>query len=178
MIAAATDLGAWPRASLHPSTQAPPWKVSIPHRFGDLGNRPMMSAVGAQTAVQRSAEIEVAADDRHPAKRAVEQVGAPTPTDQIACRVADDGAGDRGNDDCPQRASPWEAATPPRITVISPGKTNPTNAEASSAGSANTRASTSQPGSKRMRSGMLPMTPSPKPSTLRFSPDEQIGTAT
>src|SRR5712691_369907 len=34
--------------------------------------------------------------------------------------------------------SPCEAATAPRITVISPGKTNPTNAEASSAGKANT----------------------------------------
>ncbi len=47
---------------------------------------------------------------------------------------------------------PREAATPPRMTAISPGKTKPTNAEASSAGKANTSARTSQPGSDRMRS--------------------------
>src|SRR5215470_14445652 len=75
-----------------------------------------------------------------------------------------------------QRTSPWEAATPPRITVISPGKTNPTNADASSAGNANTRTTTIQPSSKRMCSGMLPMTPSPNPSTFRFPPDERSGT--
>src|SRR5260221_8890723 len=44
---------------------------------------------------------------------------------------------------------PRQAATPPRITAISPGNTNPTNAEASSAGSRNTRASTSHAGSVR-----------------------------
>jgi len=47
---------------------------------------------------------------------------------------------------------PREAATPPKMTAISPGKTNPTNAEASSAGKANTSARTSQPGSDRVRS--------------------------
>jgi hypothetical protein len=47
---------------------------------------------------------------------------------------------------------PRDAATPPRMTAISPGKTNPTNAEASSAGKANTSARTSHPGSDRMRS--------------------------
>ena len=50
---------------------------------------------------------------------------------------------------------PREAATPPRMTAISPGKTKPTNAEASSAGKANTSARTSQPGSDRMRSVTL-----------------------
>src|SRR6266536_1028903 len=44
---------------------------------------------------------------------------------------------------------PREAATPPRMTAISPGKTKPTNAEASSAGKANTSARTSQPGRRR-----------------------------
>src|SRR5215510_15329661 len=64
---------------------------------------------------------------------------------------------------------PCEAATPPRITVISLGKTNPTNAEASSAWNANTRTTTIQPGSKRMCSGKLPITPSPTPSTFMLS---------
>ena len=41
---------------------------------------------------------------------------------------------------------PREAATPPKMTAISPGKTNPTNADASSAGKANTSARTSHPG--------------------------------
>src|SRR6266567_1683412 len=47
---------------------------------------------------------------------------------------------------------PRQAATPPKITATSPGKTNPTNAEASSAGTRNTRASTSHPGSVRILS--------------------------
>src|SRR6266536_3405848 len=54
---------------------------------------------------------------------------------------------------------PREAATPPRMTAISPGKTEPTNAEASSAGKANTSARTSQPGSDRMRSVILAARP-------------------
>ena len=54
---------------------------------------------------------------------------------------------------------PREAATPPRMTAISPGKTKPTNAEASSAGKANTSARTSQPGSDRMRSVTLATMP-------------------
>src|SRR5438270_7608326 len=48
-----------------------------------------------------------------------------------------------------------DAATPPKMTAISPGKTKPTNAEASSAGKANTSTRTSQPGSDRMRSVTL-----------------------
>src|SRR6266542_6989676 len=54
---------------------------------------------------------------------------------------------------------PRKAATPPRMTAISPGKTKPTNAEASSAGKANTSARTSQPGSDRMRSVILAARP-------------------
>src|SRR5579859_5167392 len=50
---------------------------------------------------------------------------------------------------------PREAATPPRMTAISPGNTNPTNAEASSAGNKNTSAATSHPGSSRI----LPVRP-------------------
>jgi hypothetical protein len=50
---------------------------------------------------------------------------------------------------------PREAATPPKMTAISPGKTKPTNAEASSAGKANTSARTSQPGSDKIRSVTL-----------------------
>jgi len=48
----------------------------------------------------------------------------------------------------------------PRMTAISPGKTKPTNAEASSAGKANTSARTSQPGSDRIRSVTLATRPS------------------
>src|SRR6266699_658699 len=54
---------------------------------------------------------------------------------------------------------PREAATPPKMTAISPGNTKPTNAEASSAGKANTSARTSQPGSDRMRSVTLTTRP-------------------
>src|SRR6266702_7679222 len=54
---------------------------------------------------------------------------------------------------------PREAATPPKMTAISPGNTKPTNAEASSAGKANTSARTSQPGSDRMRSVTLAARP-------------------
>src|SRR6185295_12420298 len=54
---------------------------------------------------------------------------------------------------------PRDAATPPKMTAISPGKTNPTNAEASSAGNANTSASTSQPGSDKIRSVTLATRP-------------------
>src|SRR5437879_7852401 len=66
---------------------------------------------------------------------------------------------------------PRDAATPPRMTAISPGNTKPTNAEASSAGKANTSARTSQPGSDRMRSVTLVTRPSvataaqPRPNT-------------
>ncbi len=49
----------------------------------------------------------------------------------------------------------WEATTPPSRTAISPGKTNPRKAEASSAGRAKTKDRTSQPGKPRMRSVML-----------------------
>src|SRR5437588_6320826 len=42
-------------------------------------------------------------------------------------------------------ALPRDAMTPPTITAISPGKTMPTNAEASSAGNANTTARRTQP---------------------------------
>jgi hypothetical protein len=39
---------------------------------------------------------------------------------------------------------PCDATTPPRMTAISPGKTKPTKAEASSAGKATTSARTSR----------------------------------
>src|SRR5436853_3678892 len=48
---------------------------------------------------------------------------------------------------------PAAAATPPRITAISPGNTNPMNAEDSSAGRRKTARSTAQPGSASRRSG-------------------------
>ena len=44
---------------------------------------------------------------------------------------------------------PREAATPPRMTAISPGKTKPTNAEASSAGKANTSQRENEPARER-----------------------------
>src|SRR5215831_14957508 len=47
---------------------------------------------------------------------------------------------------------PRDAATPPKMTAISPGKTKPTNADASSAGKANTSTRTSHPGSDKVRS--------------------------
>src|SRR6266542_1318996 len=55
---------------------------------------------------------------------------------------------------------PRDAATPPKMTAISPGKTKPTNAEASSAGKANTSTRTSHPGSDRIRS----VTPAARPT--------------
>src|SRR5436190_23302965 len=55
---------------------------------------------------------------------------------------------------------PRDAATPPKMTAISPGKTNPTNAEASSAGKANTSTRTSHPGNDKMRS----VTPAARPT--------------
>src|SRR6266851_4439749 len=77
---------------------------------------------------------------------------------------------------------PREAATPPKMTAISPGNTKPTNAEASSAGKANTSARTSQPGSDRMRSVTLVTRPSvataaqPGPNTRsRREDDEAAG---
>jgi hypothetical protein len=56
-------------------------------------------------------------------------------------------------------AVPREAATPPKMTAISPGKTKPTNAEAFSGGKANTSARTSPPGSDKMRSVTLETRP-------------------
>src|SRR5258708_22330886 len=52
---------------------------------------------------------------------------------------------------------PCDATTPPRITTVSPGKTKPTNADASSAGRAKTMARTTAAGSERRRSAILPM---------------------
>ena len=50
--------------------------------------------------------VEVAPNDRQPAERPVEQVGPPTPTDQIADRVTDDRTGDRSDNNCPQWDEP------------------------------------------------------------------------
>jgi hypothetical protein len=54
---------------------------------------------------------------------------------------------------------PREAATPPQMTAILPGKMKPRNAEASSAGKGNTSARTSHPGSDKMRSVTLEIRP-------------------
>src|SRR3954469_10576871 len=43
--------------------------------------------------------------------------------------------------------SPSDAMTPPKMTAISPGNTNPTNADASNAGKANTRSNATHGGS-------------------------------
>src|SRR5438067_11998980 len=47
---------------------------------------------------------------------------------------------------------PSDAMTPPRMTAISPGKTKPTNADASSAGNENTSNSATHGGSVRIAS--------------------------
>jgi hypothetical protein len=101
----------------------------------------------------------VVADDRKPAKGAVQEVDSPPPSDEVSEGVPDDRTGSGGGDDSSQWHGAREAATPPRITAISPGKTKPTKAEASRAGRANTRARTGQPGSVRIRSVMLARTP-------------------
>src|SRR4051795_1628544 len=49
---------------------------------------------------------------------------------------------------------PAAADTPPRMTAISPGNTNPMNADDSRAGSRKTASSTAQPGSSSKRSGI------------------------
>src|SRR3954454_20993837 len=49
---------------------------------------------------------------------------------------------------------PASADTPPRMTAISPGNTNPMNADDSRAGSTKTASSTAQPGSSRKISGI------------------------
>src|SRR5262249_19639699 len=64
---------------------------------------------------------------------------------------------------------PCEAATPTRITVIDLGMTTTQHDEHTRAWNANTRTTTIQPGSKRMCSGKLPITPSPTPSTFMLS---------
>jgi hypothetical protein len=68
---------------------------------------------------------------------------------------------------------PREAATPPRITAISPGKTKPTKAEASRAGRANTSARTTQPGSVRIRSVTPARTPT-LPTSAQPSPEFRL----
>src|SRR5215468_2081515 len=65
-----------------------------------------------------------------------------------------------------------DAATPPKMTAISPGKTNPTNADASSAGKANTSTRTSHPGSDRMRSVTLAARPT---VATTLQPGQNIG---
>src|SRR5215467_2268070 len=54
---------------------------------------------------------------------------------------------------------PRDATTPPRMTATSPGNTNPTNADASSAGNKKTSDSTSHPGSSRILSVRPASTP-------------------
>src|SRR4051794_16284231 len=67
---------------------------------------------------------------------------------------------------------PAAAATPPKITAISPGNTNPMKADDSSAGSKNTASNAAHPGSASSRSGIdavmvcagyLPAPPSSSP---------------
>ena len=52
---------------------------------------------------------------------------------------------------------PAAAATPPKITAISPGNRNPMNAEDSNAGSRKTASNAAQPGSASNRSGIEPV---------------------
>src|SRR5215472_505999 len=54
---------------------------------------------------------------------------------------------------------PRDATTPPRMTAISPGNTNPTNADASSAGNKKTSDSANHPGSSKILSVRPAITP-------------------
>src|SRR5256885_5494568 len=66
-----------------------------------------------------------------------------------------------------------DAATPPKMTAISPGKTKPTNADVSSAGKANTSTRTSHPGSDKIRS----VTPAARPTVAITAHPAGPGTA-
>src|SRR3954464_14062353 len=76
---------------------------------------------------------------------------------------------------------PAAADTPPRMTAISPGNTNPMNADDSRAGSRKTASSTAQPGSSSKRSGIDAVIvgqrihPRPRVRALRPKEDESSG---
>src|SRR3954471_15775868 len=76
---------------------------------------------------------------------------------------------------------PAAADTPPRMTAISPGHTNPMNADDSRAGSRKTASSTAQPGSSSKRSGIDAVIvgqrihPRPRVRALRPKEDESSG---
>ena len=65
---------------------------------------------------------------------------------------------------------PCQARTPPRTSATSPGKTKPTNAEDSSAGSAKTASTASQIGSDSRYWPIAAVIGGPRRATFAWSP--------